>query len=85
MKPQIEFRFGKKMKTIWDWVIMTVSLELSLEAISLLPGVNRKDAFDLIDDVVDSQDLDEYITKDTELLDYRVENTIDEALEDYND
>ena len=88
MKHQIEFRFGKKKRTIWDWVKLSVAVEATLWVAELLPGVSRKGAFNLIDEMQlkgDHDFLNDFIIKDPELLSYRVERTLDKALKEYND
>lgn len=88
MKHQVEFHFGKKKRTIWDWVKLSVAVEATLWVAELLPGVSRKGAFNLIDEMQlkgDHDFLNEFVIRDPELLSYRVERTLDKALKEYND
>ena len=88
MKHQIEFRFGKKKRTIWDWVKLSVAVEATLWVAELIPGVTRKSAFNTIDQLQlkgKHDFLNDFVIKHPELLSYRVERTLDKALREYHD
>ena len=83
----VKFHFGKARRSIYDWVKLGVVINLSIDAISMLPGLTRKQVFNYVDSVQrrgDHDFLNEYIIKDTELLKYRVERVLDKAVREYN-
>jgi hypothetical protein len=52
----------------------------------MIPGVNKKQVFNLIDEVqlkLGADILNEYIIKDTELIGYRIERVLDRAVKEY--
>lgn len=84
---QFEFQFGKKKRTIYDWVKLGAILNFSIDTVSLLPWVSRKQVFNIIDEIQlkgDHDFLNEYIIKDREFLSYRLERELNKALKDYD-
>ena len=82
------FHFGKKTKSIFDYAKLGTILDLGIGALSLLPGVDRKGAFNLIDGIqkkTNSTFLNDYIIRDSEFLSYRIEKELDTAIEEVND
>ena len=82
------FHFGKKKRSIWDWVKLGFALDVGITVASYLPGMNRQKVFHLIDEVQRDRDwefLNEYIVSDPEFLRYRIEKDIDLAIERLND
>ena len=92
MKDQVKwyyrFHFGKKKRSIFDYAKLGTILDLGIGALSLLPGVDRKKAFNLVDTIqmkTNSEFLNDYIIQDEEFLSYRVEREINKAIEEWED
>jgi len=80
------FHFGKKNRSIFDYVKLGVVLDLGLGALSLLPGVDRRKAFNFVDTIqlwTNNDFLNDYIIKNSELLSYRLDRMLDRAISDY--
>jgi ERCC4-type nuclease len=57
-----------------------------LDAISLIPGVQKKKVFNLLDEVQSSMGIDilnDYIIQDSELITYRIERVLNKSIEEY--
>ncbi len=83
-----EFKFGEEKKDIFHYVRLGFLLKGTVDVVSLLPFVDRKFIFNLVDEIqlkfgVDI--LNDYIIKDDELLRFRIDRTIEKALRDYED
>ena len=83
-----EFKFGEVKRTIFHYVRLGFLLKGTVDVVSLLPFVDRKFLFNLVDEIqlkfgVDI--LNDYIIKDDELLRFRIDRTIEKALRDYED
>jgi len=81
-----EFKFGPEKRTIFYYVRVGFLLKGTVDVVSLLPFVDRKFLFNLIDEIqlkfgVDV--LNDYIIKDEELLRFRIDRTITKAIDDY--
>lgn len=87
MEFEWKFRYGKKTRTIFDWVKMGAALNFSIEILSLIPGLDRKTVFNIIDSLQlkgDYDFLNEYIINDREFLSFRLERELNRALKDYH-
>ena len=92
MKDQVKwyyrFHFGKKTRSIFDYAKLGTVLNLGIGALSLLPGVDRREAFNFIDSIqkrTGAEFLNDYIIRDPELLSYRVERTLELALAEFKE
>lgn len=85
---EFEFAFGKKKRTIFDWVKLGVLLNFSIDTAAMLPWFSRKQVFNLVDSLqlkADYDFLNEYIINDREFLSYRLERELNRAIGDYED
>jgi len=83
---EIKFHFGKKHYEILEWAKLGVALDLTIAALSYLPGLNRKKAFNMVDAFQlrgDYDFLNNYIIKDQEFLSYRLERELDKAIREH--
>jgi hypothetical protein len=81
-----EFKYGTEKRTIFHYVRLGFILKGTVDVISLLPFVDRKNIFNLVDEIqlkFGSDVLNDFIIKDEELLKYRIDRTIEKALKDY--
>jgi hypothetical protein len=81
-----EFKFGKEKKPLKEWIKVGAILHLSLDTISLIPGVQKKKVFNLLDEFQLSMGIDilnDYIIQDTELVSYRIDRVLNKSIEDY--
>jgi hypothetical protein len=81
-----EFKFGKEKKPLKEWIKIGAIVHFSLDAISLIPGVEKRKLFNFVDELqlkLNIEVLNDYIIQDTELLSYRIDRVIDRSLEDY--
>ena len=83
-----EFKIGKEKKPLKEWIKIGAILHLSLDAISLIPGVQKKKVFNLLDEVQLSVGIDvlnDYIIRDSELITYRIERVLDKSIKEYEE
>ena len=81
-----EFKFCKEKKPLKEWIKIGAIVHFSLDAISLIPGVEKRKLFNFVDELqlkLNIEVLNDYIIQDTELLSYRIDRVIGKALEDY--
>jgi hypothetical protein len=81
-----KFKYGKEKRDIFHYAKVGILLDVSLSLVSLIPGVQKKDAFNLIDDIQKKFGIDfinDYVIKSEEYLGYRIDRVIDEAIQDY--
>ena len=81
-----EFKLGKEKKPLKEWIKIGAIVHFSLDAISLIPGVEKRKIFNFVDELqlkLNIEVLNDYIIQDTELLSYRIDRVIGKALEDY--
>ena len=81
-----EFKYGKEKKSLKEWIKIGAILHLSLDTISLIPGVEKKKVFNVVDQVQQKLGIDvlnDYIIQDSELITYRIERVLDKAVEEY--
>jgi hypothetical protein len=85
-KNKTEFHYGKKRRSVFDFVKVGLLLKVPLDVISSIPGVEKKKVFNAVDKLQQKLGIDmlnDYIIQDEELLKYRIERTLDESVEDY--
>jgi hypothetical protein len=81
-----KFKYGKERRNIFDYMRIGFLLKGTVDVVSLLPFVDRKFIFNLIDEIqlkFGSDALNDYIIKDDELLKFRIDRTIEKALKEY--
>lgn len=81
-----EFKYGKEKKPLKEWIKIGAIVHFSLDAISLIPGVQKKKVFNLLDELqlsVGVDVLNDYIIQDTELITYRIERVLDKSIKEY--
>jgi hypothetical protein len=81
-----KFKYGKQRRNIFDYMRIGFLLKGTVDVVSLLPFVDRKFIFNLIDEIqlkFGSDVLNDYIIKDDELLKFRIDRIIEKALKDY--
>jgi hypothetical protein len=81
-----EFKYGKEKKSLKEWIKIGAIVHLSLDTISLIPGVQKKKVFNLLDEVQSSMGIDilnDYIIQDPELISYRIERVLDNSIKEY--
>lgn len=83
-----EFKYGKEKKSMKDWIKIGAIVHFSLDTISLIPGVQKKKVFNLLDEVQSSMGIDilnDYIIQDSELITYRIERVLDKSIKEYEE
>ena len=83
-----EFKYGKQKKSLQEWIKIGAIIHFSLDAISLIPGVQKKKVFNLLDEVqlsIGVDKLNDYIIQDSELITYRIERVLDKSIEKYEE
>jgi hypothetical protein len=81
-----EFKFGKEKKPLKEWIKVGVIIHLTLDTVSLIPGVQKRKLFNLVDEFqlkLNIEMLNDYIIQDTELLSYRIDRVITKSIEEY--
>jgi ERCC4-type nuclease len=81
-----EFKFGKEKKSVIEWIKVGAIIHLTLDTVSLIPGVKKKKVFNLLDEFqsfVGIDILNDYIIQDTELVSYRIDRVLNKAIEEY--
>lgn len=81
-----EFKFGKEKKSLKELIQIGAILHISLDTLSLIPGIQKRKLFNFIDEFqlkMNIETLNDYIIKDIELLSYRIDRVIDKSLKDY--
>jgi hypothetical protein len=81
-----EFKYGKEKKPLKEWIKIGAILHLSLDAISLIPGVQKKKVFNVVDVVQQKLGIDvlnDYIIQDTELISYRIDRVLTKSIKEY--
>lgn len=80
------FKFGKEKRDFFYYVKAGLLIKIPLEFISYLPWFSKKQVFNVLDEFqlkFNIESINDYIIKDKELLNYRVERVINQALKDY--
>lgn len=81
-----EFKFGKEKKSLKEWIKVGAIVHLTLDMVSLIPGLKKKKVFNLLDEFQSSIGIDilnDYIIQDTELVSYRIDRVLNKAIEEY--
>ena len=81
-----EFKRGKQKKSLAEWIKIGAILHLTLDTVSLIPGVDKRKAFNLLDEFQQKMGIDalnDYIIQDDELVSYRIHRVIDKAIQEY--
>jgi hypothetical protein len=81
-----EFKIGKEKKPLKELIKIGAIIHFSLDAISLIPGVEKRKLFNLVDELqlkLNIEMLNDYIIQDTELLSYRIDRVITKSIEEY--
>ena len=82
----LQFKKGKQKKSLLYWIKFGALLHLSLDTVSMIPGVEKRKVFNLVDDLqkkLNIEVLNDYIIQDEELLGYRIDRVVDKALQEY--
>lgn len=83
-----EFKLGKQKKSLQEWIKIGAIIHFSLDVISLIPGVQKKKVFNLLDEVqlsIGVDKLNDYIIQDSELISYRIERVLDKSIKKYEE
>jgi len=81
-----EFKRGKEKKPLKEWIKIGAILHLTLDTVSLIPGVDKGKVFNVLDEFQQKLGIDalnDYIIQDDELVSYRIHRVIDKAIEEY--
>ena len=81
-----EFKLGKEKKSLKEWIKIGAIVHFSLDVISLIPGVEKRKLFNLVDEFqlkLNIEMLNDYIIQDTELLSYRIDRVVTKSIEEY--
>jgi hypothetical protein len=81
-----KFKYGKERRNILDYMRIGFLLKGTVDVVSLLPFIDRKFIFNLIDEMqlkFGSDVLNDYIIKDDELLKFRIDRILKKAIEEY--
>jgi hypothetical protein len=81
-----EFKRGKEKKPLKEWIKIGAILHLTLDTVSLIPGVDKRKAFNVLDEFQQKmgiEALNDYIIQDDELVSYRIHRVIDKAIQEY--
>jgi hypothetical protein len=81
-----EFKLGKEKKPLKEWIKIGAIVHFSLDTISLIPGVEKRKLFNLVDEFqlkLNIEVLNDYIIQDVELLSYRIDRVITKSIEEY--
>ena len=81
-----KFKRGKQKKPLTEWIKIGAILHLTLDTVSLIPGVDKRKAFNLLDEFQQKMGIDvlnDYIIQDDELITYRIHRVVDKAIQEY--
>lgn len=87
-KNQVEFQIGKKQRSIFHYIRIGLLLKVSIDVVSMIPGVKKESVFNVVDVVQQKLGLDvlnDYIIKDPELLNFRINRVITDALKEHGE
>lgn len=87
-KNQIEFQIGKKQRSIFHYVKVGLLLKGSIDLASMIPGIKKESVFNIVDVAQQKLGLDvlnDYIIKDPELLNFRINRVITDALKEHRE
>jgi len=81
------FNFGKKKPDIKQYAIIGIVLSSIIAALSQCTGVSENGLWDLLDEIqrkyFPQTILNEFVLKDTEKLNRRIQRDVDKAIEEY--
>ena len=81
------FNFGKKKPDIKQYAIISIILSSIIAALSQCTGIHEKNLWDLLDEIqrkyFPQTILNEFVLKDPEKLNRRVERDVDAAIAEY--
>lgn len=88
---RFNFQFGKKRKTIKDYVILSMVLFSIIGGLSSCLKVPEKDIWTIVDTIqrfllkkgIINDTINDFIINDPDLLDHRIKRDVDRAIEDY--
>jgi hypothetical protein len=82
-----EFKYGREKKSLKELIKIGAVLHGSLDIISLIPGIEKKKVFNLIDIIQLKMGtisiINDYIIRDEELLSYRIDRVVTKAISEY--
>jgi hypothetical protein len=81
-----KFSYGKKRYDIFHYAKLGLIFKGSLDLVSMVPGVEKQKVFNAVDKLQQKLGIDvlnDYIIRDSELIKYRIERTLDESVEEY--
>ena len=81
----IKFNFGRKETTVWQYALIAIVLDL-IVSFAVRFGFDRREIIRLVDRFVRENNLDrvnDFIIRDDEWLEVRVEGDITQAIEEY--
>ena len=87
-KVEFEFKFGKRKRTIFDYVKLGIALNFTIDILALLPWWKREQVFNVIDELqlrTNYDFLNEYIIQDMEFLSFRLRRELNKAIKKYED
>jgi hypothetical protein len=85
-KNKNKFSYGKKQYDIFHYVKVGIIFKGSLDLISMIPGVEKKKVFNVVDRLQQKlgiEALNDYIIRDSELIGYRIERTLNDSIKEY--
>jgi hypothetical protein len=82
-----EFKYGKEKKSLKEWIKIGAIIHGSLDLVSLIPGIEKRKVFNLMDSFqlkIGTIDIiNDYIIQDEELLSYRIDRVINQSITEY--
>ena len=82
-----EFKYGREKKSLKELIKIGAIIHGSLDLISLIPGVEKRKVFNLVDSLqlkMGTVDIiNDYIVQDEELLSYRIDRVINQSITEY--
>lgn len=80
------FKKGVEKRSLKEWIKIGAIIHIALDTVSLIPGVDKRKAFNALDEFQQKMGIDvlnDYIIQDDELISYRIHRVIDKAIEEY--
>ena len=81
-----KFSYGKKRYDIFHYAKLGLIFKGTLDLVSMVPGVEKQKVFNVVDKLQQKLGIDalnDYIIRDSELVKYRIERTLNESVEEY--
>ena len=82
----IKFQFGKKRRTLKEWIKIGALMHVSLNVVSKIPGIKKEQVFNVLDDFqrhLNIEVINDYIIQDSELLTFRLNRVLNDALKQH--